>query len=133
MKRYSILLVGNNHWLLKALHLLLETEPEFCVKAICDLENTITLSQRIRPDMILFLPAISFISCQQILSKLHTILPRAFLMFITPVEAALYEGSGSDEQYQFISQNQLAADLIPRIWTHFRKFQDGTYDHARIS
>ena len=129
MQSFSVLLVGENKWLLKALRALVESDPMFMVTGTCSLQDVLAKSEQLLPDMLVFLPEVSFMSCQEVLSTLRSEYFQPCLLLITPVDAALYESIiPSADAYQFISQSQINTDLLPRIRQYVSECQDTEHE-----
>lgn len=116
MQSFSVLLVGGNKWLLKALRALVESVPMFMVSGTCSLQDVFAKSEQLLPDILGFLPEVSFMSYKEVLSTLRSEYFQPCLLLITPVDTALYESIvPSPDAYQFISLSQINTDLLPRI------------------
>lgn len=126
MGKQSILLVGENVWLLRAIHLLVESEAEFSVVGTCSVRNVIMIAGQTFPDIALFLPEISFVGSKETFSGLHRLLPHTLLIVITPDDTEPYETLISETNVDgFIFQNQLNTDLLPKM-RHLSKKVLGT-------
>jgi CMP-N-acetylneuraminic acid synthetase len=116
MNKHSVLLVGDNHWLTRALQLLLESHEEFAVVGVCPLHRVYEMTARTAADFVLFLPEISFASVQDTLLQLHASAPLARLVLITPAEAALYKGfTPAQHTYSLISHSEISTHLVPLL------------------
>lgn len=125
MQKHSILLVGENTWLIRALRLLIESDPILRVSGDCTISNVLVVSKQIAPDIILFLPEISLIDTQHVFVELHKLLPSLILILITPVDAELYEAISARIPVDgFVTQGSLNADLLPKIRTLVCQMQD---------
>lgn len=116
MKKQLILIVGDNKWLIKAVSLLVETEPSFSVIGVCTIQDSLTVARHIRPDVVLFLPGIDFESYQRALQQLHSTMPNVAAIVITVDETLPYEERyKAMNRYRFLSQVNLNAGLLPQM------------------
>lgn len=113
MTKSSVLLVGENIWLLRALCSLIESDQGFTVAGSCSFSEAEAMCQEIMPDMVLFLPGISFGSYQASFVRVREILPHSKLIMISPVDPALYAALIDTTPLNgFISPRSLGTDLF---------------------
>lgn len=125
MRKYSLLLVGENKWLLRAIQQLIESDLTLEVCGTCIARDVMAVSKQLVPDVVLFFPEISLISSQPVFFNLQGQLPRTILIFITPVEAALYDVISSRLSVDgFVTQGRLNTDLLPKIRTLLNPLKD---------
>lgn len=118
MQKYSVLLVGENTWLIRALWLLIESDPILMVSGACAVSHIMAVSKQLAPDIVLFLPEISLVHTQSVFVELHKLLPQLILILITPVDAGLYEANSVRIPVDgFVFQGSLNTDLLPKIRT----------------
>lgn len=122
MRKHSILLVGENTWLIRALRLLIESDSVLAVTGACAVSSLIAVSNQIAPDIILFLPEISLMDTQSMFFELHKLLPQTILIVITPIDTGFYEALSRKIPVDgFVYQGSLIADLLPKIRTFVNK------------
>jgi DNA-binding NarL/FixJ family response regulator len=125
----NILIVGDNRWLIKALRLMIEGEPELAVMGTCSIHEVGDSAQRLQPDSIIFLPEFSFALYHPTLIHLHKMQPNCKLVIITPVDADIYETNLlKAEGYVFISHSKLHTDLLPKLKFWSRKSQETEHE-----
>lgn len=116
METRSVLLVGENHWLLRAIRLMLDGAPRIVVTDACPNADVVTMAQRLCPDVIVFLPEVSLANCRETIQSLQAVLPSLDYVAIVADHALLYASqSASANRCVFISQAQLSSDLIPAL------------------
>ncbi|MBW4438464.1 MAG: hypothetical protein KME04_15090 [Pleurocapsa minor GSE-CHR-MK-17-07R] len=125
MQKHTVLLVGENAWLIRALYLLIAGDPNLQVVGSCTVQEVVQTTARLSPQIIVFLPEISLISSEVTFLDLRRLFPDLYMLLITPVDAIFYEtitiGKRVDE---FITQSKLNTDLLPRIHMLATHLQD---------
>lgn len=116
MDLLKIIIVGDNSWLVKALRLLIEAEPELAIVGTCSIGEVESYSQKLQPHILLFLPEVSVAHHHPILAQLRRQHPRCKMVMITPTEAKLYETNLSKTQgLEFITDDKLHTDLLAKL------------------
>lgn len=116
MQKHAVLLVGENAWLIRALHLLIADDAQLRVAGSCTVHDVLLTAGQLSPQVVVFLPEVSLISCETIFLELRRLFPHLFVLLITPVDARLYETIAVGKPVDgFITQSRLNIDLLPRI------------------
>lgn len=118
MHKSTVLLVGENRWLIRMMYVLITSDDEYTVSGDCTIRDVIIRSQEVTPDVVVYLSDISFIQSQEIFDHLDFLMPHVMQIVITPIDAALYEmGVYHTTIDGFVSQHKLDTDLLPKIRT----------------
>lgn len=112
----SILLAGNNSWLLKSVKDLIQTTPGLRLLGECNLSEVIDQARQTMPEVIVILAGISLLTYREIFLTLQMSHPNTKLIVTTPLETSYYQGDPLAASFAVIIQEKnLSLELIPAL------------------